>query len=505
MKSNYFLFTVCIILVFFSFFSQSQTTGFDIVINTEGRTGFSDSKVDYGGNIILSGGERKLPWLKEVFAFALKIKPNGDTTMRSFDFGNDTMSYLGQVIIAPDSNYIFFGGMGKQDSVELYKEGKNIWIIKLDQELNTIWDKRYELPGDYWNPGYKVWLDNETIYAGGNVDWWNGYHRMNFFMVKFDLNGDTLKTRYPFISNPMQYPLGEIIGCGICRSAGQKGMILVGNGFQVSAETGIVEIDEYLNYTFTPFVYPWNYSSLDNPSIVRLSESTYLHASSIHLANQGNMDMMVAKVNEEHEFIDDVKYGRTDTADFPAPGKSIDYNDPYNIFVASRNNYFSSDPINTKVSIAVVDSNLNLKGWKWYGGDYNYYIFTITATHDGGCVIGGTVCDWQNSPQDDVDLWIKKVFADDIVTYAEDTPDPLDSDVSVYPNPGRDRLFIKTARKNLKLQLFADNGAIVMDKAINNLPCQEINTSSLKKGSYLFQISDENKNTVIESGSWIKN
>jgi len=502
MKTTIFL---CIILAHFFRVSSSQTIGFEMVIDTEGRSGISDSKVDYEGNIIFAGGERKLPWFKQAFAFALKVKPNGDVIYRSFDFGNDTMSYLVQVIIAPDSNYIFCGGMGKQDSIELYKEGKNIWIIKLDRELNTIWDKRYELPGDYWNPGCRVWLDNETIYAAGNVDWWNGYHRRNFFMVKFSLNGDTLKTRYPFIDNPMQYPLGQVIGCAMSRPSGQEGMMAVGTSFHVSSQTGIVEIDDELNYTFTPFVYPWNYSTLLNPAIVRLSDYTYLHASSIHLANQGNMDMMVTRVNKEHVFINDIIYGRTDTADFPASSKCIDYINPHNIFVASINNYFYDDPINTKVSIAVVDSNLNFKGWKWYGGDYNYYIFTLTATHDGGCVIGGSVCDWQNSPQGDVDLWIKKIYADDIITYAEDTPDPLDSDVLVGPNPGRDQLFVKTARKNLRIKLFAANGSIVMDEAITHLPCQEINTYSLKKGSYLFQIIDQNKNKIIESGLWIKN
>ncbi|MEZ5199457.1 MAG: T9SS type A sorting domain-containing protein [Bacteroidales bacterium] len=179
--------------------------------------------------------------------------------------------------------------------------------------------------------------------------------------------------------------------------------------------------------------------------------------------------------------------------------------DANNIYVASRNNYFSSDPINLKISVALLDSSLNLKGWKWFGGDKNYSTYTVTATSDGGCVIGGTVCDWQNSPSGDVDLWIKKIFPDDIITNAEETPDPYDSDVAIYPNPGSDFFFVKTIRKNLLIKVFSSSGIPVMQEEIENFPTYKINTYGLKNGVYTYQIIDKYKNIIIESGTWIKN
>ncbi|MEZ5199458.1 MAG: hypothetical protein R2764_24670 [Bacteroidales bacterium] len=117
------------------------------------------------------------------------------------------------------------------------------------------------MAGDYWNPGYIVWLSNETIYAAGNVDWWDGYYRSNFFMAKFNLNGDTLKTNYPFIDDPMQFPLGGVEGGVMGRSNGEEGIIVVGDGgFQPSVEHVIVEVDSNLNYSFTPLSYPGNLS-----------------------------------------------------------------------------------------------------------------------------------------------------------------------------------------------------------------------------------------------------
>ena len=491
--------------VFFIKISIAQFQNFEIVIDTEGRSGFGDSKEDLDGNVILCGGETNLPYFTDIYGLVAKVTPNGDTLFRSFNFGNDTMCGFAQIIIAPDSNYLLFGAIGKEDSIYQFKDMKYFWVLKLDQNLNTIWDKRYEVAGDYWNPTFKAWLSNGKIYAAGNVDWWDGYHRVNFFMAKFNLEGDTLKTNYPFIDDPMQFPLGGVEGGVMGRPNEEEGIMVVGDGgFQVSVEHVIVEVDSNLNYTFTPLSYPGNFT-FQTPSIKRLTDDSYLWASNVHITYQGNEDIVVAKVNENYQFVDNTIYGRNDTTDFPAFFKSIDFVDPNYIYVASRSNYFSSDPINLKVSVALFDSSLNMKGWKWYGGDKNYMTYTITATSDGGCVIGGSVCDWQNSPSGDVDLWIKKVFPDDIITNAEETPDPTDSDVAIYPNPGKDYFFVNTIRKNLVVKLYTNFGIAVIQKDITDFPMCKINTSGLKMGNYTYQIWDKNKKITIESGTWIKN
>ena len=490
--------------VFNSNITIAQFPGYEIVFDTEGRSGFGDSKQDIDGNIILCGGERDLPYFDKIHAIVVKVSPLGDTLIRTFNYEGDTMCALGKLVIVPDGNYLFFGAIGKQDSVYDFKEMKNLWVLKLDENLNVIWDKRFEVAGDYWNPAYEVWQSSQNIYIAGKVDWWDGYYRNNFFMAKFDLNGDTIKTSYPFIDDPMQFPLGGITGGVMGRPSGQEGMIAIGNDFVVTDDYGIIEIDSNLAYTFTPLTYPGNYS-LSTTSIKRFTENSYLWASSVHIAYQGNMDILVAKLNNNHQFTDHVIYGRTDTADYPAQGRSIDFVDPNNIFVASKNNHFSSDPIDLKVSISLLDSSLNLKGWKWFGGDMNYYISNITVTQDGGCVIAGTVCDWQNNETGDVDLWVKKIYPVDIITNAEDTPDPNDSDFIVFPNPGKNFLALKTARENLMLKLFGNSGKLVLIDDIIDLPTHKVNTRSVAKGNYLYQVWDKKKGIMIGSGNWIKN
>jgi hypothetical protein len=146
-----------------------------------------------------------------------------------------------------------------------------------------------------------------------------------------------------------------------------------------------------------------------------------------------------------------------------------------------------------------------MKGLKYYSGNMNYMCTVVTATNDGGCIISGSAYDWQNNPPEDVNVWIKKVFPEDIITDAEETPDPSDSDIIVYPNPGSDQITIKTFRKNLVFKLKTIDGKYILEEDVKDIPFQKLNTYNLAVGSYNYQVWDKFKKTIIDSGVWIKN
>lgn len=60
------------------------------------------------------------------------------------------------------------------------------------------------------------------------------------------------------------------------------------------------------------------------------------------------------------------------------------------------------------------------------------------------------------------------------------------NDISIYPNPVSDNVYIKNYKKVKTLEIFDVSGEKI--KEINNLISDEINLSDLKKGIYLFQI-----------------
>lgn len=497
---------VLLLSVLFYNNSAEQTAGFEIMIDTERSSTFYDSEEDKLGNIIFCGNQR-IPLTFYNDGIIIKVTPTGDTLVRRFENIGSDYCLLFDVLILPDNGYVIFGSKGNNDSIQPYKSAKYIWAFRLNENLETLWEKQFEVPGNYWNPVFRIWLcNNDIIYGAGECTWYEGYEsRHHFFMVKFNSTGDTLMTKYPFMNDPFGYPLGTLAGNAMGRLNNQEGIIMVGGGFLLEVEYELIEVDSTLNYQIHTIGCPGNYV-LDHINVKPLSESTYLLASDLHIVYQGNMDMNVARLNASHDFVDNIMYGRDDTADSPAYRKSIDFVDFNNIYVSSRDEVSWLSNVNSKVSIALLDSSLNMKGWKFYGGDKNYYTWVVTATSDGGCVIGGSIRDWQNNPDPETtDLWIKKIFPEDIITVAEETDDPTDSDVSIFPNPGNEILQIKTFRKNLSFALSDVGGRMLIRKDISDFPIQKIETSSLNKGTYQFQVIDKLKSQVIETGTWIKN
>ena len=72
---------------------------------------------------------------------------------------------------------------------------------------------------------------------------------------------------------------------------------------------------------------------------------------------------------------------------------------------------------------------------------------------------------------------------------------------SVYPNPGKNSLFVKTELKNSTFELIDFIGKIIIHKSLNSFT-QQINTSNIPSGMYFYRIHDNEK--IIESGKWVK-
>ncbi|MBN3034544.1 MAG: hypothetical protein JW861_03095, partial [Bacteroidales bacterium] len=116
----------------------------------------------------------------------------------------------------------------------------------------------------------------------------------------------------------------------------------------------------------------------------------------------------------------------------------------------------------------------------------------------------GMVYDWQNSAPEDVDMWIKKVFPEDITTRAEETPDPNDSDAAVFPNPGDDWLMLWTLRDHMMFEMYDPSGRRVITKMMELSGRHRISTANLVSGSYYYRFLDASTGQVVHSGTWIR-
>ncbi|RLD59342.1 MAG: hypothetical protein DRJ05_06565 [Bacteroidetes bacterium] len=472
--------------------------GFEILIDTDMRSSFSGANLDNEGNVIMVGLQY-FPY--ESFsseAHITKVSPFGDTTAKIVYYGEDTICGLFRVIVTKDNNYIVFGGVGKSESN--HKLAKNVWVIKFDENLNTIWDKRYELPDNYWNPNFDVSMNpDSTIYLVGTMAIDGNSAGQHLFMMKFDQNGDTLKTNYPYFNNASK------ITYGILNMPNNNGVIVFGEQFDYGMSyMQALEIDSNLDFIVFPIDDPLETGTI-NATAKWFSDSTYVLSCLAVNENNGtfyNNDIEIILMGDNHEILEQHWAGRPDTNDYPAWRTSMDFIDKNNIWLSGSIQHFTTAPVDTKILVYLLDSTLNIKGAKYYGGEMNYSAYTTTATPDGGCVLGCTVYDWHNSFENDKDLWIKKVMPGDILTNAEDTPDPYDSDVLVFPTLFKDNLNIRTIRRGLSISIYGLNGIKIFDCNISPDTDSIINTTNFEKGFYIYNIMYRKK--IIQTGKLIK-
>lgn len=473
--------------------------GFEILFDTELESAMDDAIEDLEHNYIFPCYQHKpAGQVKYSNALLLKVYSDGSTLSKVVDMG-DTTCVFQHCVVTESNHYIVIGSLGYPESN--HKKRNFIWIVKMDEQLNIEWDKRYKLADNYWNPIFEATLTGDSlIYLAGCAALDTMAYLQHLFMMKFNLDGDTLKTSYPYYSGTNK----QIFG--ILNRPLNNGITVFGQGFEfINSMIQAIEIDSTLDFEVYPVIDSMNtfhtyvtskWFSEDRYLISTLSDSYYTGYSS-------DYDIQIGLVSEDHVFIDRQWLGRMDTNDYPAWRTSLDFTDKNNIWVSGNIEHIPPQHLDTEILVYLLDSTLNVKGMKLYGGDMNYSVVTTTATSDGGCVLGCQVYDWQNSFEDDQDLWIKKVFPADIITYAEDTPDPNDRDAMVFPNPFGYFIQIKTFRKNLDFTLFDLNGRKAIERAVQRGGNNTMNTSGIPKGFYIYKISENNK--VIQTGKLVKN
>ena len=136
----------------------------------------------------------------------------------------------------------------------------------------------------------------------------------------------------------------------------------------------------------------------------------------------------------------------------------------------------------------------------WYGGDAYYFMYSILATNDGGCLMVGNRYDFETQNQER-DIYIAKVNSDGLIVWTQEIPFNKQP-TTVYPNPGTNLLNIKTQNHELLFELVNINGQVVIKKTLNKNQIT-ISTESLNPGMYFYRLLDR-KNKNAETGKWIK-
>ncbi|MCX7696752.1 MAG: T9SS type A sorting domain-containing protein [Bacteroidales bacterium] len=124
------------------------------------------------------------------FSTVLHIDENGNI-LKSLTFDSDTINFLSHGVNTPDGGVILIGGTGMKDN-SYSGGGRNLYLVKLNSDLDTMWTKIYGKYGKY-DAGFDVmnWHDGgflalgytQSFYTDSVDNWW---------LLRLDSNGDTL-------------------------------------------------------------------------------------------------------------------------------------------------------------------------------------------------------------------------------------------------------------------------------------------------------------------------
>ena len=118
--------------------------------------------------------------------FVVRTDADGNLLWSRFIGGNQADDAW-KVEVTPDGNYAIFG-----HSQEFGVTTRDMWLVKMDDNGNSLWSKTYSTLGTNMGEDFTVTSDGGFI-AVGRSD--IGPHSTNIALLRLDANGDTLWTK----------------------------------------------------------------------------------------------------------------------------------------------------------------------------------------------------------------------------------------------------------------------------------------------------------------------
>lgn len=428
----------------------------------------------------------------------IKINPDGDTLWTRRVGGNGT-DMLGNIIIE-NNKYITVGFK------YVFLSERQGWLLKYDSAGNKIIDKTYGGPLDdalvdivpSGDGGFLSLGSTKSFGTDSTQDAW---------LVRFNSDLDTIWTKH--------YDLGDITGDSSFTDIGNGILPFGNNSYLMSINTcrlcdgtdGIAWytlIDSIGNIIGSPHIFdegPKNKfeggirSTADGGAIITgatsMIDSLYSHFPP--LPPLRSEDIWIVKINSD-----------ADTAWTKIYGKDSIYDGGWSIFQTADGGYFMSAYSQIGCTTGYDFDNvwlmrLNSVGdtvqvCRW-GGPQNDDLFCIIPAADGGAIGVG----WYNASSlqlpipGDCDIIIMKTDCNAIVDVADFNV--TDYEISVYPNPASDNVFIESPlnENNQKLycELYSFDGSLVKKTEVQTNILLDI--SGMPSGLYFIKVVMKNK------------
>ncbi|MFA5417925.1 MAG: T9SS type A sorting domain-containing protein [Bacteroidales bacterium] len=430
-----------------------------------------------------------------------KVSPTGDTMFSKTFQKPDTLLGASTLIQSNEDpiEYLVYGS-GFDTTSTPYRLFN--YFTKLDNNFNTIWEKKYILRPNGVPSLNEFWRHEIRKKDGGYFFASNFDNPGDERLVLFELSeeGDSLAYRV-FKDDSAGFTL-----MGICYNHDSTAYQLYTWGAHYIPFEGMAQcitVDFNLSQTDVKHYPRYFDDGLDAkllPNGELITGGLYQNSD---LPPAEASYMAVLKHDTSFNLLAECHVGDPDYDIRKDNGfRSMDFYYPNSIFVAGTFDYtttvWAQRP--SWIVIGKMDSDLNLLTEKYLGGDAYYHFNTITATSDGGALITTLRYDYLTQYHEH-DAYIIKLDSMDLTVGVPEQKNKKLVDAIVYPNPSSEVVNVRTAIKKAVFELYDLSGKKLLSQPLTTL-INQIKLENIIDGTYVWGVLQQNK--IIETGKIIK-
>ena len=302
--------------------------------------------------------------------------------------GNHDASSL---IQTTDDGYAVAGSSTPKDSLNF-----DVWLIKLDNKGNKVWDRTYG--GSGWDWARSLIQTTDDGYAVAGIFTSNGAGGWGFWVIKLDMQGNKVWDRiYGGNGNDLAFSLIQTTDGGYTIAG------YVVTGYISSKDAGnrdfwVIKLDEQGNMVWDR-IYGGNGNDLAR-SLIQTTDGGYAIAGSTSSKGVGGNDFWIIKLDEQGKIVWDRTYGENGLDDAYSLIQTTDGG------YAIAGNSAPEGSVNYDVWLIKLDNKGNKIWDRTYGGSDLDCAYSLIQTTNGGYAIAGSTSSEGTGKRD---AWVIKL------------------------------------------------------------------------------------------------
>jgi hypothetical protein len=240
-------------------------------------------------------------------------------------------------------------------------------------------------------------------------------------------------------------------------------------------------------------------------SILKYRDTSFLWLVRIRFENSSRLaDIGLIKFDSNFDTVKTIQLGEASEIELSGTGEFRNPKAKNSIYMSGIKDSPPLQIINVPIIISRLDTNLNVIWTKYYDNNRRNYLPNIHATADDGVLISGWGQDILFPDSTPIGYLMKLDSIGNFPTSTIENYRKLLWSATVFPNPSPGNLSIKIddTQKDLKLELYDENGCIVYQSKSMRSGQHHFDLSFLTPGIYFYSIFFDGKEKA--RGKWIR-